>query len=99
MGFSGRLTSWGWALLTWGPFSVAIRLAMAVDVVLFVENGLNRVLVSNRGWEGWGNLPGRWLMTVAGVGSGGGDRQCAGCSGNATGVVGGSKVVTWQRWN
>jgi hypothetical protein len=72
---------------------------MAADVALFVENGLNRVLVSNRGWEGWGNLPGRWLMTVAGVGSGGGDRQCAGCSGNATGVVGGSKVVTWQRWN
>jgi len=38
-------------------------------------------------------------MMVAVVGSGGGDGQCTGCSGNTTGVVGGSKAVTWQRWN
>ena len=51
--------SWGWVVLTWGPFSVAIGLAMATDVALVVENGLNGVIVSNRGWwERWGNLPG-----------------------------------------
>ena len=46
-------------VLTWGPFSVAIGLAMAADVALVVENGLNGVIVSNCGWWGrWGNLPG-----------------------------------------
>jgi len=46
-------------VLTWGPFSVTIGLAMAADVALVVENGLNGVIVSNRGWwERWGNLPG-----------------------------------------
>ena len=51
--------SWGWVVLTWGPFSVAIGLTMAADVALVVENGLNGVIVSNRGWwERWGNLPG-----------------------------------------
>ena len=46
----------GGGALTWGLFSVAIRLAMAADVALVVLNG---VIVSNRGWwERWGNLPG-----------------------------------------
>jgi len=41
---------------TWGPFSVAIGLAMAADVALVVLNG---VIVSHRRWwERWGNLPG-----------------------------------------
>ena len=86
----------GWVVLTWGPFSVAIELMMATDVTLVVKNGLNGVIVSNCGWWGrWGNLPG--LVDD----SGGGWQwwQCAGCSGNATGVVGGSKAMMWQRWN
>jgi hypothetical protein len=36
------------------------------------------------GGRGGGTYLG-WLMTVAVVGSGGGDGRCAGCSGNVTG--------------
>ena len=96
IGFSGCQISWGWVVLTWGPFSVMIGLAMAADVALVVLNG---VIISNRGWwERWGNLPG--LVDD----SGGGWQWWRGWAvcrmqWERDGCVGGSKVVTWQHWN
>ena len=52
-GVSGCRTSWGWAGLTWDPFSLVpftIGLALAADVALAVKNGLNMVIVSDHGW-------------------------------------------------
>ena len=42
---------------------------MATDVALVVENGLNRVIISNRGqWKSRGYFLARWLLAVvAGV--------------------------------
>jgi len=93
MGFSGCRTSLGWAVLTWGPFSVVIGLVMAADVALVVENELNGVLISNRrSWERWGDLPGGCSMMVV-VG-----KRWVVCGDMAV-VVGGRKAVTWQRLN